>query len=249
MKLLHEIARCPNVRYCLENPSSEHPCAKIVMSQSSKALADHQVPEPWSGHIGEAPLLFLSSNPSISDTEDFPRWSWSDEQVENFFENRFGGGHKVWTKDGRYGLQLDGTYDRAVNFWSSVRQRAIELYERDVQPGIDYALTEVVHCKSRSEIGVKEALKECANLYLRRVVEISEAKVIIALGDRAKDTVVQEFGIPESASVHGPMNIGGRERLITFLPHPNAWSVRTFAKLLPATDLQKLRSFLKTSPC
>ncbi|WP_196524075.1 hypothetical protein [Nostoc commune] len=35
-----------------------------------------------------------------------------------------------------------------------VRQRAIELLERDVIPGIDYAITEIVHCKSENEIGL-----------------------------------------------------------------------------------------------
>jgi hypothetical protein len=40
-----------------------------------------------------------------------------------------------------------------------VRQRAIELLQRDVRPGVDYALTEIVHCKSKSENGVAEAKK------------------------------------------------------------------------------------------
>jgi len=113
----------------------------------------------------KAAALFVSSNPSISEVEACPRWSAPDDLIDEFFTQRFGGGRKVWIKQGRYGLRQDGTYGRAVAFWSAIRQRAIELLERPVRPGHDDALTEVVHCKSKAEQGVRGALVECAGRY------------------------------------------------------------------------------------
>ena len=157
MGLLIEIARCPNVPLCVEGGHEAHPCSTIVRSQSARGLEDFQVPEPWSGHIESAAVLFVSSNPSISDVEAYPRWSAPDDLIGEYFTHRFGGGRKPWIKEGRYGLRRDGTYGRAVVFWSAVRQRAIDLLDRPLRPGRDYALTEVVHCKSRAERGVREA--------------------------------------------------------------------------------------------
>lgn len=80
----------------------------------------------------------------------------------------------------------NGSRGKSVSFWSQVRNRARELLERDVDEGVDYALTEVVHCKSRSETDIEEALTRCAKRYLRQVVELSGAKVIIILRKHAK---------------------------------------------------------------
>jgi hypothetical protein len=245
MDLLREITRCPNIQQWLASPQSNNPCSKIISIQNSHSLADHQIPEPWSGDLEHAPILFLSSNPSIGEAEEFPNWSWSDEWIEDFFVNRYGGGRKQWIKDGKYPLKLDGSRGRAVAFWVSVRKRAEELLEREVQDGVDYALTEVVHCKSRSEVGVREALGECAKRYLRRVVEVSEAKVIVILGSKIKETVKCEFSIPER-DTFGPIQIGECQRYIVFLPHPNAHMDRSFEKCLDGERLQELRAFLRS---
>lgn len=244
MNLLHEIARCPHVQSCLQNPLVEHPCREIILSQSSSTLDEHQVPEPWSGRLEQAPILFLSSNPSIGSIEDYPRWLWSDDAIDDYFNNRFGDGYKAWIIDGTKTLQNDGTHSRSVRFWVEVRQRAIELLQRNVVPGVDYALTEIVHCKSRKEIGVTQAQRECVHSYLRRVLEIATARVIVVLGTSAKKAMQGEFNIPERVTVFGPITISGREKLITFLPHPNARLVRSFAKCLAFHEIEKLRAFL-----
>lgn len=254
MDLLQEITRCPNIQQWFTSPQSNHPCSKIISDQYSSpphTLDQHRVPEPWSGDIQHAPILFLSSNPSIDENpsiearEEFPLWSWPDKWIEDFFMNRYNGGRKQWIKDGKYYLQLNGSHSRkAVSFWSSVHKRAEELLETDVKDGIDYALTEVVHCKSKGEKGVKEALPECARRYLRRIVELSGAKVIVILGTHARKVVQDEFRLPDG-SMFGPLQIGQYQRYIVFLPHPNAHEPRTFKKYLDKESLQKLRAFLK----
>jgi hypothetical protein len=57
MNLLGPITRCPSVRECLANPTT--------------ALGE-QVPEPRSGHLEKARLSFLGSNPSISESGEYP---------------------------------------------------------------------------------------------------------------------------------------------------------------------------------
>ena len=109
MKLLLEIARCPNVRKCIEKGRRSHPCAPVVGFQFAKSVDEYQVPEPWSGHIEQAPILFVSSNPSYSPIEDYPIGAWPDEHIVDYFGNRFGGVRKDWTSGGVRSLQKDGT--------------------------------------------------------------------------------------------------------------------------------------------
>src|ERR1700745_1036152 len=99
MDLLHEIARCPNIHQWFTAPQNRNPCSKIISVQHSshpQTLNQHHVPEPWSGDREHAPILFLSSNPSIDEQEEFPLWSWSDAWIEDFFTNRYHGGRKPW---------------------------------------------------------------------------------------------------------------------------------------------------------
>ncbi len=153
MDLLHEIVHCPIVQQWFTDHNSNNPCAIVISSQRAQSLEHFQVPEPWSGDLEHAPILFLSSNPSFNESrsEEYPGWTWSDEWIADFFRHRFGGGRKQWIDgDGIRGLQRDGSWGKAVRFWTEVRSRARELLERDVRPGVDYALTEVVHCESRT---------------------------------------------------------------------------------------------------
>lgn len=247
LSLLIEIARCPNVTACLSSPGRAHPCAAIVGSQHNTA-SEFQLPEPWSGHLGTAPVLFLGSNPGIAETEEYPLGRWPDESVVDFFTYRFGGGSRVWVKDGLRTLLRDGTYKRNwVRYWAGVRKRASELLGRDrVVPGVDYVMSEVVHCKSRSEQGVGEAADECVKLYLRRLVAESAARVVVSLGRFPEHAVRREFCVPDAVSLYGPVEVGGHSRYFVFLPHPNAFAPKTIAKCLSPDDIVRLRRFLVT---
>ena len=253
MDLLHEIVHCPIVQQWFTDHNSNNPCALVISSQRAQSPEHFQVPEPWSGDVEHAPILFLSSNPTIDESgrEEYPRWAWSEEWIADFFFHRFGGGRKQWIdEDGIRSLQRDGSWGKAVRFWTEVRSRARELLERDVRPGVDYALTEVVHCKSRREMGVPEALPECARRYLQRVVKLSGARVLVTLGKRAKVAVQQGFSrsIPPASEevVFGPIPIGEHQRYIVFLPHPNAHMKRTFEASVGREKLQILRAFLRS---
>jgi hypothetical protein len=238
--LLVEITRCMNF-----NSNEGNPCTKIVQVQTED---DYQVPEPWSGDLENAPILFLSSNPSISSKEKYPRHSWPDDRIIDFFVHRFGGGIENWTKNGRYILYKDGTYSNIwVRYWGGVRRRAIELLGSDVRPGIDYVMSEVVHCKSHDEIGVRDTVQECSRRYLQRIVEQSCARVIVCLGGFASDAACQIFNIPKGINISEPIEIGNRLRYFAFLPHPNAYKPRSFAKCLEGSELEHLRSCVNST--
>lgn len=237
-ELLVTIARCPNVTAARLSPT--HPCCAIVRCQRVP-LDEHHIPEPWNGSLREAPLLFVSSNPAIDEGEDYPRDGWGDDAIKDYFTNRFGDGRKEWTLDENKALQLDGTYGRRSQFWSSIRARARELFGREVSPGRDYALTEVVHCKSLGEQGVKQAADECSARYLLPVLEASAASIIVALGSVAEKYLRR---IGKFETILGIATVGGRERLIAVLPHPNARGFRSFARCFNRSDLDTLRKGL-----
>jgi hypothetical protein len=276
---LLDVARCPIVERCLPEPDPRHPCAKIVLDQwrgisSSDRLVHwretHQLPEPWVGHLERAPILFVSSNPSIAGSVTIPptdpppftaeisghtavdhpsmrrlgagtRWTWSDEELVDRCEAAF----DIHIANGIAGRRPDGSAGPFTRFWAAVRRRAQELLpDRPVRPGLDYALTEVVRCKSRRERGVAEALETCSSLYLDPTLELSGARVIVVLGRVARRVVAPRVGSPEG-NLHGPLVVGGTERLVAFLPHPNARERRSFAHCLTPEDLERVRAQLR----
>jgi hypothetical protein len=261
MNLLHTIVRCPNVEQCYSTGQSA--CCDIINLQRSVSvtISQHHVPEPWSGDIEHAPILFISSNPGFNKADiphgeqaKFPLWEWPDEAIEEFFTQRFNQAKsKPWIKDNHY-LLRNGSYSRlAVSYWSGVRARAKELLERDVKGGVDYALTEIVHCQSENEQSITDQIKdECVKHYLQPVLALSGAKVLVVMGDWARNAIEDTFrrelkgalGLSDGR-VFGPLHISGRQRYIAFMPHTNARMKRTFKNCLDKETLQVLQAFLR----
>ena len=225
-ELLQSIIHCDEVTKEFSHPRVSHPCCTIIRSQGCSSEKFH-VPEPWNGNITQAPLLFISSNPSINNNELYPVNSWEDKKVFDFFTNRFDG---RWVQNFRTRLVNREFPDQGSRYWFSVRMRAAEILglEKDqVIPGKHYAITEVVHCKSVKEIGVKKALHHCSEKYLREILQVSPAKVVVILGDIAKaglKLVLKDEGVvPAENALLGPMNLFENIRVFLFLPHPNRW--------------------------
>lgn len=220
--LLIEIARCPNVRLASEDES--HPCRSIVAAQDVPR-SRHQLPEPWNGRIESAPILFVSSNPSLNSSERFPVERWSDDKIETFFTTRF---------DRRY---------PNVHYWTVVRAIARDVLGREPLPGHDYAITELVRCKSLKEEGAWAALETCSSLYLARTLEVAGAKVVIALGKMACESIASHIGgTSEIGLRRGRFNIGGRKRAVLMLAKPSAFGGR---KKPTDEEVQRLRAVLQ----
>ena len=224
--LLLDIARCP-VFMRQANPGT---CAPILDEQKEASV--RQLPEPWSGGLEHAPILFISSNPSIGEDERYPTADWPDDLIEDFFEHRFDdSGLEPWT-DGSFRVlpERGAAYGAPVRFWSDVHTRATELLGPAPRPGRDYCLTEVAHCKSHGENGALEAAPPCATRYLQSVVALSAAPLIVVLGRIARVQVRRVFPL-EPGDLAGPITVGPRSRLFDFLPHPNAHTAqKTFSR-------------------
>ena len=80
-ELLLAITRCREIERA--RGDAGHPCAGIVGLQPPDQF---QVPEPWRGHIDAAPILFVSSNPSIRGREPFPPAGWTDQGIIDYYQ-------------------------------------------------------------------------------------------------------------------------------------------------------------------
>lgn len=243
-QLLGEIAHCPIAKSIRSGASLDSPCHKIVCLQAGSSF---QVPEPWSGRIDSAPILFISSNPSIDREEKYPDESWEDSKAIDFFQERFTS-PDGWVINGR-ALLRTGLRSRGVSYWGHARNRTGEILQRKIKPGIDFALTEVVHCKSRKEQGVPEALNFCIERYLQRVLSISAARVLIIYGKHAKDAVRRRYASLMVPQPHGLSlaSIGDIQRMLVFLPAPNErGSLKKLKANVGDEGLSMIRAHLET---
>jgi uracil-DNA glycosylase len=239
------IARCPNVQTCLES-TARHPCRKIIASQGVGSYERFQAPEPWVGQIDLAPILFVASNPSIGDDEH-AFGSARDEQIWESHHLAFGGGKRAYILNGTETTKPDGTPGHVVNYWRSIRARARELIpERPVKPGRDYAITEIVHCKSKSQVGVAEAYDECVDRHFETVMKVSGARVFVAVGSFAWRRFLGEGVTPPASPAVGVY--GEQERALVFLPHPSSFiGPKSLAKRYSTPDLERLRQLVVAS--
>lgn len=221
------IARCSNFAG-VATLAEKHPCRKILGVQVQQQL--RQVPEPFRGRL-RAPILFVASNPSLDPDDDSLRSDASDTEVIHYFST-------FPESFPRIRLLQGGERPNAVRFWSFVRARAAELMSVNrtaIKPGIDFAITEVVHCKSRHEIGVEDARPECGR-FMPEILGASGALVVVALGQHAQQTLEIEVG---SVDFRGT-------RAHVALPHSNAREPRTFLNRYSSDSLSQLRTLLAT---
>ena len=229
-QLLLAINRCPEVTKARATPN--HPCSQIVGSQQAWAF---QSPEPWRGHLETAPIIFISSNPSISGEESFPPINWTDEQVVSHYQGCF-------DSDVPGPYQIDAKAFNRVQFWREVRGRATEILGRVAVPGADFALTELVHCKSKREFGVEKALPLCTRKWLESVLKQSCAKVLVVLGKHAETACSGLWSLEPRRKVHLGVTLYGSDRAIVFLPHPNARQKRNLGSHTTEREQLRLRA-------
>lgn len=242
-QLLLEIVHCPVVPDVLRG-GVRHPCGSIVRAQAVSSLADVQVPEPWTGAIERAPILFVGSNPNLSTDSVHPLWCWPGAEVEEHFRARFDGDLIV---DGVRYRRIDGSLSRIVPTWAAQRAIAGELLGRAADPGRDYAITNVVHCKSNGEVGVRSAVGHCADRYLDRVLALAPARVLVLLGGAAAGALRGRLPVPTSSPGVAMVRAGGRRRAVIRLAHPAAREAkRSLAESLEAagSSLAAVRSIL-----
>lgn len=248
-ELALSVARWPEV--LLATADAAHPCHKVVRSQDQYEGA-FQVPEAWAGKLETAKVIFLSSNPAISAgnplalakykrmAEMYPTADWDDAEVADFMLNRFDS-DRGWVNEKRQHLKVDGQSRGAVEkYWSWVKAQTEALVGSDSPWYENVAMTEVVHCKSGSEEGVKEAADLCSSRHMDRILSASPANLIIVVGQKARDRMQRAY--PEEFTRQSPnfgvddkttgrvdpsqniveMELGGRRRTLCYLWHSSA---------------------------
>lgn len=209
-KLALSIGSCENFIEVLNGGDNE--CRHVIEWQAGhhdpvevNRSGTHSVfhrPEPWAGNITEAKIMFLSSNPSFESRENFPTFAWPDHEVNDFFMNRFssdvnrryGAIESPPTKEFDQAILKDGSRTKRVTTWYKLRSRAAAILQREISDTFasrDYVMTEVVHCKSRREVGVAEALPICVSKWFAPVLATSAARLIIVSGKHAGIAVTQ----------------------------------------------------------
>lgn len=248
--LLLQISRCPLVEEQFRAPSLAQPCSALINAQRPLARGSHQVPEPWSGRLESAPILFFGSNPSINPVEIFPTELWPNDDIVDFFANRFGGGQKEWVRELRV-LRHDGTHgppSESVRFWAGCRSRATELLGRQAVEGVDFAISEVVHCKSQRErvdakAATKLAARTCSDRYLRAVMGLSPARVIVSFGGIADSEIRRTFDLPAGRYAQSG------DRHFIFLDHPaGRGALKKAGSVLTTEQRKAVRDALNQRP-
>ena len=199
-KLALDISSCSEVSNALKDKN--HPCHDVVKWQADQweppilQISNSKMhrPEAWTGNLASAPIVFLASNPSFNPEENYPDWSgkWGEGEVSAFATHRF-----IEEGERNFGaidsgpnrdktILLDGKPSTdSVAYWREIRGRVAEILQKEsdqVSAHDDFVMTELVHCKSHKEIGVSNALKECAKRFIDRIFENSPASIIIVMG-------------------------------------------------------------------
>jgi uracil-DNA glycosylase len=216
---LLQIVRCPRFQDPERPPDR---CTTILNVQAELDPFARQVPEPWRGSPN-SPLLFVSSNPSIDALDDSPIENCDEDGLMRYFETGFPDCFpRIRGLDGKVS-------PRPVQFWCFIRARAAELWglpSPALIPGVHFAITELVHCKSRNEIGVEDAIGDCMQLHWQAVLTAMRACVVVILGSHAQ----RQLGL-RPLHVYSPSepHPGLEGRWALTLPHANARLPRTLA--------------------
>jgi len=245
-KLLFSITQCVNFNKLKHIPNPKHDCNTIVDFQRSLGISnpsDFQLPEPWSGAIQDTPILFFSLNPSIYADDFTPDATWPLPMVGDFFENRFKDrGKYSWVNNHKV-LKKDGTYGAKVRYFSAMQKQADRLFGRTTIPGVDYTLSEIVHCKSQRSVGAIKAMPPCVDLFLMGRVSVAlNVKVIVLVGRLA----VKAFkGRVKKIRL---FNSQGRSIIVVSIPHPNSYiGPKSIEAILSEEDLSTIRILLNNN--
>lgn len=231
----------------------------IAQCKQACGIQSNFLPEPWNGWINRTPILFIASNPSVSDDEHSPTKAWGINETVDFFMNRFSP-NGPWTKDYtkyRVSPEQPEQYSPPVPFWKGVIKLANDIIggeETRLQPGVDYALTEVVHCKSKREsLAMRLGAKSCRNKYLEQIVNMSSARVIIVLGTPAARVFTTHYGLHnwprrKNESLEGRRHLEilkndkFGDKMVVFLRHPNFHGYRKLTDCLTPEEIFDLRA-------
>jgi hypothetical protein len=112
-----------------------------------------------------------------------------------------------------------------------IRNRAAELLD-DADPARNYVMTEVVHCKSRGNIGAVRAAGTCAARFLDEIMALTAAPIVVVIGKVAQRVIRASFPqLPDAPQIHPQVELGGLPRTFLFIGQPGSNQPRIFIHL------------------
>jgi hypothetical protein len=219
-QLALDIARCTEISVAVTD--AKHPCHKISHTQVAVNGKYRQVPEAWVGNLATAKILVVSSNPSISTpekpgtgevyplagfadlAESHPDWADDNMRLIDFQTQRLNQDRnkpfvtqnaQFFCEDKVYrgGDKVKST-KKSQNYWKAAFKQGQDLLGDSFSLGHDLCLTEIVHCKSKREAGVAKAAPLCSQKYLHRILDSSNARLLVIGGRQAREMVIDNYG-------------------------------------------------------
>ena len=214
-------------------PDPNSVCNALYNSQQCTSIADFQIPEPWNGDIENAPILFVGLNPGFLDVELYPKlghghWTqtngvFNQATVEDFFEHRFNSSYEYVQYPNRTKIVPAGyKLLRGRTFWAYVKSIADKIMNRQSTPGIDFAITEIVHCKSKNISCIhSNCYNICFNNHFGKILSIAQnLQYIVVLGRPTKDRISKYFGISSASKNQWyNANLNNKTIKIIFVDH------------------------------
>lgn len=166
---------------------------EIVKAQIDFGLKQMELPEPWSGHLSKAKLMFIGTNPAVADLnkEQVPTAKWDDEDICDFFDNR-------WINFSKPGA-LNPTWIGMIKFTDLLIENCQKLKGcNKIHDGGSYSSTDMnkladlvvcvdcVHCRSDNSVGVDDCLGIEVETWLPSILEKFTGNVIVLHGAKAK---------------------------------------------------------------
>lgn len=219
----------------------KHPCScSGVIGSQNTTEDDFHIPEPWNGDLGTARILFVSINPGYSLGELYPRkgnpyWTVSDgfnqNKVQDYFERRFDRSLPyVKYKNGGHAFSIkmeDDEYKKVSGFWTYVFKMANSLIP-NADPLRDFAITEIVHCKSKDISFLDDScFEKCMDNHLAKVFEQApKVEWVIFIGGSVRTHICKRYGFPSPIKQkwYRTTKLNGNDVKITFVDHNNAFA-------------------------
>lgn len=225
-------------------PNSNSECNALYISQQCASIADFQIPEPWNGDIENAPILFVGLNPGFLDVELYPKlgnpyWlqangGFDEAKVEDFFEHRFNSRHQYVQYPNKTKIISGGYKVLRHTFWGYVKSIADKIMNGQSTPGVDFAITEIVHCKSRDIRCIDSKCYDKCFKHFNNIMSIAQnLQFMVVVGSATKNRMSKYFGISPVETYKWYYNVKFKDKTINiiFVDHNAAWGAS--AKNIP----------------
>ena len=181
----------------------------------------------------ESDIREPGSGQPLDSAEDYPRASSTDHTIVEFQGRRFDQTLPHHSSTTVAVSKRTGTMPRFQSSSGPPCNAEPKNSRTDADPSVNYVMTEVVHCKSKNEVGVPQAAGTCAKRYLNDLLALTNAPVVAVVGRQSHGCLNDALGLglPEPPYIT-QKELGGVVRHLVFVWHPASFrSAKTITGL------------------